>query len=516
MVTPLQPRVCQLSKKEGSSFGFFLRLEKDVKGHLIRTVAKGGSADRAGLKDGDRVLRVNGVFVDTEDHQQVVEMIKKSESSVTLTVLDAASYVSAMKQGIDLLQVSCVDSGPSQPAVNGVGEKTHRPRLCYLLKQERGFGFSLKTIKGVPGLFMTEISPLGAASIAGVELNDRIIQLNGENVENLTHEQMVAKMKSSGINMVLLLIDETSDKYFKSRSVPVVASMASVKGLPLKPRIVELTKEASGYGFFLRMEQGHQGHFIRAIDPNSPAEKAGLADGDILIAVDGTSVEQLDHESVVEMIKKCGNKTTFLVADNVTNKLYKQAGISPLLYWSEVRESPCAEDIEAPAERQRTEADPSADTKLFHLIKGPEGFGFTIDAVRGSQGQSIREVVTGSPASEAGLEVHDVLIEVNGNSVETDTHSELVERINSCGDQLSLLVIRKEGSEHLKASEAPASLPAIPETTPESTGTLNDIQEESKAEEAAEADELTQKAGEQDKSSSSSSAEDDSDDDTQM
>ncbi|XP_059826512.1 Na(+)/H(+) exchange regulatory cofactor NHE-RF3 [Hypanus sabinus] len=514
MVTPLQPRVCQLSKKEGGSFGFFLRIEKDVKGHLIRTVAKGGPADHAGLKDGDRVLRVNGVFVDTEDHQQVVELIKKSESSVSLTVLDGASYVSAMKQGVDLLQLGCVDSGPSQPVVNGVSEKTHRPRLCYLLKQERGFGFSLKSIKGVSGLFMTEISPLGAASIAGVEPNDRIIQLNGENVENLTHEQMVTKMQASGINMVLLLIDEASDEYFKSRSVPVVASMASVKGLPLKPRIVELTKEASGYGFFLRMEQGHQGHIIRAIDPNSPAEKVGLVDGDMLIAVNGTSVEHLDHENVVEVIKKCGNKTTFLVVDNLTNKLYKQAGISPLCYWNEVHESSCAENIEAPAESPKTEDGPSGDTKLCHLIKGPEGFGFTIDAVRGSQGQSIRKVVKGSPASEAGLEVNDILIEVNGNSVEMDTHNELVERINSCGDQLSLLVVRKEGSEHLKASEEPASLPADLEPTPEPTSTLNDIQEESKAEETAEDHELPQKAGEQDKSSSS--AEDNSDDDTQM
>lgn len=67
------------------------------------------------------------------------------------------------------------------------------------------------------------------------------------------------QMKSSGNNIVLLLIDEASDKYFKSRAIKVVASMASVKEMPHKPRIAELTKESQGYGFFLRMEQGHQG-----------------------------------------------------------------------------------------------------------------------------------------------------------------------------------------------------------------------------------------------------------------
>ncbi|XP_051881881.1 Na(+)/H(+) exchange regulatory cofactor NHE-RF3 isoform X3 [Pristis pectinata] len=455
MVMPPQPRVCQLSKKEGGSYGFFLRIEKDVKGHLIRAVVKEGPADRVGLQDGDRVLRVNGVFVDTEDHQRVVELIKKSGTSVSLTVLDGDSYVNSKKQGIDLLQLSCVDSGPNKPVVNGVSGKTHRPRLCYLLKQEHGFGFSLKTITGVPGLFMTDISPHGAAFIAGVQPNDRILQLNGENVENFTHEQMVTQMKSSGINMVLLLIDEASDKYFKSRALPVVASMASVNGLPYKPRIVELTKEAQGYGFFLRMEQGHQGigHYIRAIDPNSPAEKAGLVDGDLLVAVNGTGVEHLEHESVVDMIKKCGNKTTFLVVDNATNQLYKQ-------------------------------------------------------------------VVKGSPASEAGLEVNDVLIQVNGVNVEVDTHHELVERINSCRDQLSLLVVRKEENEHVKASEMPMSPLVIPEAMPEPISPPSDIQEDSRVEEAAEkkpeADEPTQKMGEQDESSSSSSAEGDSDDVTQM
>lgn len=40
-------------------------------GHLVRNVEKGGPAEQAGMKDGDRVLRVNGVFVDKEEHTRV-------------------------------------------------------------------------------------------------------------------------------------------------------------------------------------------------------------------------------------------------------------------------------------------------------------------------------------------------------------------------------------------------------------------------------------------------------------
>eukprot|EP00061_Rhincodon_typus_P007525 g29295.t1 len=59
MAADIQPRLCKLSKKEGESFGFYLRIEKNIEGHLIRSVLTGGPADTVGLRDGDRVIRVN-------------------------------------------------------------------------------------------------------------------------------------------------------------------------------------------------------------------------------------------------------------------------------------------------------------------------------------------------------------------------------------------------------------------------------------------------------------------------
>lgn len=71
MTAVLQPRECTVTKKPQKSYGFYLRIEKDTAGHLIRNVEKNSPAEKAGLKDGDRVLRVNGVFVDKEEHAQV-------------------------------------------------------------------------------------------------------------------------------------------------------------------------------------------------------------------------------------------------------------------------------------------------------------------------------------------------------------------------------------------------------------------------------------------------------------
>lgn len=44
---------------------------------------------------------------------------------------------------------------------------------------------------------------------------------------------------------------------------------------------------------------------------------------DLLIAVNGESVESLSHDSVVEMIRKSGDQTSLLVVDKETDSIYR-------------------------------------------------------------------------------------------------------------------------------------------------------------------------------------------------
>lgn len=43
-------------------------------------------------------------------------------------------------------------------------------------------------------MFIVELSSQGAAAKAGVQNNDRLIEINGKNVENDTHEEVVEKV----------------------------------------------------------------------------------------------------------------------------------------------------------------------------------------------------------------------------------------------------------------------------------------------------------------------------------
>lgn len=66
-----KPKVISLTKSPGQTFGFYLRIEHNEEGHLIRCLEMGGPAELSGMKDGDRVLRVNGKYVDGLSHSEV-------------------------------------------------------------------------------------------------------------------------------------------------------------------------------------------------------------------------------------------------------------------------------------------------------------------------------------------------------------------------------------------------------------------------------------------------------------
>lgn len=53
----------------------------------------------------------------------------------------------------------------------------------------------------------------------------------------------------------------------------------------LRPRLCHIKKGPNGYGFNLHSDKSRPGQYVRAIDPDSPAEAAGLAPQDRIIEV---------------------------------------------------------------------------------------------------------------------------------------------------------------------------------------------------------------------------------------
>ncbi|KAL7983524.1 hypothetical protein Chor_000400 [Crotalus horridus] len=444
----LHPRECTLARKDGENYGFCLRIERFKTGHLIRNVEKDSPAEKAGLKDGDRILKINGVFIDKEDHGEVADLIRKSVTPVLFLVLDDHSYESALKEGISLEELA--EKSPNQEQTEDLqlvqseeSGTAPQPHLCYLIKEKNSYGFSLKSSTGQKGLFIVDLTPQGPAMKAGVQPNDRLIEINGENVENSTHEEVVEKVKKSGNQVVFLLLDKETDQYYYRRNMELTRGKASLKLLPHKPRNIELKKGNTGYGFYLRMEQNGKGHLIKDIDSDGPAAKAGLRDNDILVAVNGEPVEALDHEAVVEKIRQSGENTTLLVVDEETDTMYKMAKISPCLYCHTILE-PHLSVAKVPMHAEEENHKP----RLCKLIKGLTGFGFRLNAINNIPGVFIKEVKKDGPADIAGLQDDDIVIEVNGTNVENEEYENVVARIPESGNSLTLLVCDKKAYQH--------------------------------------------------------------------
>merc|ERR1712241_1265956 len=86
---------------------------------------------------------------------------------------------------------------------------------------------------------------------------------------------------------------------------------------PPQPRLCHLTKwpHFQGYGFNLHTDRSKESQLVGNVDPESPADAAGVKKGDKIIEVNGTNISNENHTQVVARIKAGGEETRILVAD---------------------------------------------------------------------------------------------------------------------------------------------------------------------------------------------------------
>ncbi|NXV74755.1 NHRF2 protein, partial [Atlantisia rogersi] len=254
-----------------------------------------------------------------------------------------------------------------------------KPRLCRMLKGESGYGFHLHGEKGKSGQFIRKVEPGSPAEAAGLRAGDRVVEVNGLNVEQETHHQVVQRIKAVETETRLLVVDKETDEYLCSlrltcteemvhsgillnSSISPTKSVGSDNGEVWKPqldlsggilqrhshsfsshgsrkdlngqkelcpRLCHLKKGPNGYGFNLHSEKSRPGQFIRSVDPDSPASRAGLRPQDRLVEVNGINVEGLRHSEVVSHIKSRENEARLLVVDPETDDYFKKLGVTP-------------------------------------------------------------------------------------------------------------------------------------------------------------------------------------------
>ncbi|XP_065051147.1 Na(+)/H(+) exchange regulatory cofactor NHE-RF1-like [Rhopilema esculentum] len=109
------------------------------------------------------------------------------------------------------------------------GKNIKAPRFVQIKKGDKGYGFNLHGERGVVGQYISAVDNEGPAQLAGLCVGDRVVEVNGVNVEAATHSQVVAKIKESVNETSLLVVDKVTDDYLKQHNMRVTVEMASLE-----------------------------------------------------------------------------------------------------------------------------------------------------------------------------------------------------------------------------------------------------------------------------------------------
>lgn len=221
------------------------------------------------------------------------------------------------------------------------------PRLCVLKKttQTSELGLSIARMKNVNEHVINDVVPGSLAEQAGIRVNDCLLEVNGENVENKSHIETVNKIielaRQPNMNISLLVAErsfvlpsnkssrpetpvqsniindlkravsnellnnepvvEQEPVEVQHRSTDIYSSLSKAATLPQTEmpansaypeiKVCEFLGYPAGTQLGLVVTSDEYSHDVIKVNEDSPAAKAGIAQGDVIIAVNDHSVE---------------------------------------------------------------------------------------------------------------------------------------------------------------------------------------------------------------------------------
>ncbi|XP_014803928.1 PREDICTED: membrane-associated guanylate kinase, WW and PDZ domain-containing protein 3 [Calidris pugnax] len=365
----------------------------------------------------------------------------------------------------------------------------------FLRKQESGFGFRVLGGDGPDQpIYIGAIIPLGAAEKDGrLRAADELMCIDGVPVKGKSHKQVLDLMTSAARNgQVLLTVRRKiffgGEKQAEEEELqPVLAQNGSPRlnrvefANQQSPEVYDVRlqrKENEGFGFVILTSKnkpppGVIPHKIGRVIEGSPADQCGkLKVGDRISAVNGQSIVELSHDSIVQLIKDAGNVVTLTVVAEEEHR-------GPPSGTNSARQSP------APQHRPLAQAQPSApgtdraaaegeagkeaansyriswpehkhptasEVGSRHsqspgcfpveLERGPRGFGFSLRGGKEyNMGLFILRLAEDGPAVKDGrVHVGDQIVEINGEPTQGITHTRAIELIQAGGNKVLLLL----------------------------------------------------------------------------
>ncbi|XP_029914889.1 Na(+)/H(+) exchange regulatory cofactor NHE-RF1 [Myripristis murdjan] len=270
-----------------------------------------------------------------------------------------------------------------------------RPRLCVLEKGDNGYGFHLHGEKGKTGQFIRLVEPDSPAETSGLRAGDRLVFVNGEDVETESHQQVVSRIRATAGRLELIVIDPETEQLLKKHNMKCLKEYVT-EGVPLP--------------FDDESENGDE-------------RRAAEAEEEEVVEVEVEVEVKAQEEREEEEEDSTPRESTPVPESNggIHGHVEKKLSISS-------EKEVCNE----------------LRPRLCVIRRGPNGYGFNLHSERARPGQYIRAVDEDSPAESAGLLPKDRIVQVNGVPVDGKTHSQVVAAIKAGGDETRLLVVDPE------------------------------------------------------------------------
>jgi serine protease Do len=176
------------------------------------------------------------------------------------------------------------------------------------------------------------------------------------------------------------------------------------------------------------------GALVADVLPEGPGAKAGLKDGDVIVAINGKPIASADNLKVTVSQLAPGSTATVKIIRNGFNKTLN-------VTLGELPDSAQADDDNAPAASEETKADAldgvtvaDLNAPLRQQLRAPETL----------KGAIVTEVQEDSNSAEAGLQPNDVIVEINRQPV---TNSDDAVRLCKAakGEEILVKVWRRMG-----------------------------------------------------------------------
>ncbi|KYQ53335.1 Whirlin [Trachymyrmex zeteki] len=206
-------------------------------GVYISRVEEGSVAERAGLRPGDTILEVNGTPFRAVTHEEALKMLKSCRT-LSMTVrgpaLDprcrgghpvwSSSGRPQSCSWMDRQGRPASPPPPHPPRDSRYGPRTRKVELCIEPGQSLGLMIRGGLEYGL-GIYVTGVDKDSVADRAGLLVGDQIIEVNGQNFEEATHDEAVQILKTNK-RMSLLIRDVGKVPHSCTTSQPIVIPTA--------------------------------------------------------------------------------------------------------------------------------------------------------------------------------------------------------------------------------------------------------------------------------------------------